>query len=368
MSAPIALDLFAGTGWGVACKALGMEEHGVEIMPEAIASRDAAGMSTVYRDVWDGLEDPDLIPAHDLLIASPPCQTFSVAGRGAGRAALDDVLKLIATDAWALKGTALRDAAVDAGLDDRTALVISPLAYVAHAGPTFVALEQVPTVLPVWLAVGDVLRRLGYSVDVGVLNAEQHGVPQTRRRAILVARNDGEQARLPTPTHSRYYSRDPKRLDPGVRSWVSMAEALDWGMTERPYFTVAAGTSAGGVDPAYIGGSGARAMLMREFDTGRWRYRSNYSTTARGDLTAPTGNKLPRTERPLTHPAVTVTGKRAAWTDGERVVRLTDAEAATLQSYPADFPFQGARGPVAQQIGNAVPPVLAEAVLRAATT
>lgn len=35
----IALDLFAGTGWGVACQALGIEEYGVEIMPEAIATR-----------------------------------------------------------------------------------------------------------------------------------------------------------------------------------------------------------------------------------------------------------------------------------------------------------------------------------------
>lgn len=30
----IALDLFAGTGWGVACQRLGIEEYGVEIMPE----------------------------------------------------------------------------------------------------------------------------------------------------------------------------------------------------------------------------------------------------------------------------------------------------------------------------------------------
>ena len=32
----IALDLFAGTGWGVACQRLGIEEMGVEIMAEAI--------------------------------------------------------------------------------------------------------------------------------------------------------------------------------------------------------------------------------------------------------------------------------------------------------------------------------------------
>lgn len=51
----VALDLFAGTGWGVACKWLGIEEKGVELMAEAVATRMANGMETIYRDVWDGL-------------------------------------------------------------------------------------------------------------------------------------------------------------------------------------------------------------------------------------------------------------------------------------------------------------------------
>ena len=51
----IALDLFAGHGWGVACRELGIEEYGVEIMPEACAVREANGMRTIYNDVWDGL-------------------------------------------------------------------------------------------------------------------------------------------------------------------------------------------------------------------------------------------------------------------------------------------------------------------------
>ena len=371
-SAPVnlsAIDLFAGTGWGVSCQQLGIPEQGIEIMPEARASREAAGMTTIYEDVWDALahaplDSPEFAAA--LEIASPPCQTFSVAGRGSGRLALDNVLALIASRAWELPGDGLRRVTLEHGLDDRTALVLTPLAYAYRHRPTYIVLEQVPTVLPVWLAVADVLRELGYSVATGVLNAEQYGVPQTRRRAILTARRDGVTAALPTPTHSRYYSRDPKRLDEGVLPWVSMADALGWGMTERPYFTIAAGTASGGVDPAYIGGSGARAQMMRELDSGRWRYRSNYSTTARDGLTAPEGSRLPRTERPLDHPAPTITGKRAAWTDGDRVVRLTDQEAAALQTYPADFPFQGARGPVAQQIGNAVPPLLGRAILAAA--
>jgi DNA (cytosine-5)-methyltransferase 1 len=358
-----ALDLFAGTGWGVACQRLGIKEAGVEIMPEAVATRTANGMETIYNDVWDGLkltaeQHREKYGSYGLLIASPPCQTFSMAGQGSGRDALNEVLEAIELHAYK-DADALR--AFGNKHDPRTALVLTPLAYVWRDRSRLVALEQVPAVLPVWEACAEVMREWGYEVKVEVLNAEQYGVPQTRKRAILVARRGGPVS-LPRPTHSRYHSRTPGKVDAGVQKWVSMADALGEsgftaekvmgrGMVERhgtrpgrssdqPAFTIRA--SAGGMEP---GGFVLRRGLNNR----------PVPTITGGGTEAGGAEPIAKFHERYTH--------LPAW-EGP-IDRLTPVECATLQSYPTDFGWIGTKTNRFLQVGNAVPPLLAEHILAA---
>lgn len=223
-----AIDLFAGPGgWDVAAERLGLNVLGIEFDKAACQTRRANGHPTVEGDVRE--YGPADFPARGF-IASPPCQTFSAAGKGAGRKALDVVLDLI--------GRMARREQIDFSVfdDERTALVLEPLRWILEAKDSgtpyeWISLEQVPTVLPVWEAYAEVLRAEGYEVETGNLQAEMFGVPQTRKRAILVARL-GEPVALPEPTHSRYYPRDPERLDENVLPWVSMANALSLSLSE----------------------------------------------------------------------------------------------------------------------------------------
>ncbi|MCZ4498528.1 MAG: hypothetical protein JWQ74_1081, partial [Marmoricola sp.] len=390
----------------------------------ACQTRRAAGLPTVQADVRD------VNPLHfrtRLQIGSPPCQGFSMAGSGKGR---DDSVKLLERleSVWTLADLeqALDDLR-DVMTDEKTLLVLEPLRWALVTLPDMIAWEQVPAVRPIWSGpAARILRHHGYTVDEGVLSAEQYGVPQTRKREILLARSSSTSlllgpARLPLPTHSKYYSRNPAKLDLGVHKWVSMAEALGW--SDRDSIGVPRRADRGEV--ITIDGVDYRARDLRPARspsfvvTEKARSWSRYPEHADGpvdvvamgdvrnshgcvrpmDAPSPTltasmdngnyqfvpdgyvyrsSNQAHAARRPQGAPAPTIVmGARAnkvEWMPPETAadpkasgIRVSVAEAACLQSFPHGYPWQGSKTQQFQQVGNAIPPVLAHAALAAVT-
>ncbi|MEV7733541.1 DNA cytosine methyltransferase [Streptomyces sp. NPDC088921] len=370
---PLIVDLFAGPGGlDIAAELLNMSTIGVEWEKSTRATRRAAGLRTT--EVRDVAELNPLAPevrSARVLTGGPPCQTYSVAGKREGHEALEVVESLALLvgqsetigqleKAWA----AVERTALDLEwTDERTGLVLQPLRWIVEkklkADPyEVVVLEQVPTVLPVWRCYREILHELGYDADCKILHTEEYGVPQTRRRAVLIARyrgnSKGQDIEFPNGTHQRYrkgIERFPKvqnsttlTSDPQqsqlfetldhtkrkIQPWVSMSDALE----------------------------GSRS--------GDFVVVSNYGSG---------GDPKKRGRRTSDTPAATVTGKvrrnkvfdlKGFDVDGEPELgaeqeRFSFREAGLLQTFPAEYPWQGTD--VAQQIGNAIPPLLAVHVL-----
>lgn len=418
-----ALDDFAGPGgWDEGARMVGLKTLGFEWDQAACDTAEAAGHARIKIDVSlaDAAVYRGKVPGY---MGSPPCTLFSSAGSGVGNLVIHSLAAGIeslfrgedtrekvreaiypVTLAEAEKKNAKREAAKKwpqerveekARTDAFVAsLVLEPARRIMQLDPEWIALEQVPEVLPLWQVYVRELRARGYSAWAGILLAADYGVPQTRERAVVMASRT-RQVAPPTPTHSEHGD-DGDLFGESRQRWISMADALGWGMHPRPSITLTAGSSRkGGPDPLN-GGSGARETVRRERREGRWVAREDADLYIdRRQTGAPVVNvserpcpavtsamfgkgvaKLWWQERPATtvvgsfHPEViSAPGYRTTTSrqNAEGSVTVTVEEAGILQSFPRDYPWQGSKSKQHEQVGNAVPPLLAAHVLAALT-
>lgn len=431
----IVLDYFAGPGgWstGIAdlLKAADLVEVALEWDAAACLTRVANGHVNTLR------ADVAAYPVSPFLgrvlggIFSPPCQTFSMAGGGSGREHLEllcEAVRAILLGRWTYDEAMAR--LLDAGaLDDkdgnpdpRNGLILIPArvirALLDHdgKGPTdleWVALEQVPPAGLVFDAYANALRELGFSVTAPVINSADYGVPQTRERKFVIA-SRRIRVTVPEPTHTKG-GEDEGLFGPSRLPWVSMARALGWGMSERPYVTVAGGNpERGGPDKQAVGGAGGRKTIDRELGEGRWVARDvalvngtqANAAVRNGDEPAPTitgghdhaarmfvgppealdallESRLAGSDkfdghwaedRPATvvasreivqHPGAT----KNRFNDSDKTrndgLRITEAEGGILQGFPSDYRWEGtSKGKRWEQIGNVVCPPVARRVV-----
>lgn len=342
----IAIELFAGCG-GLST---GLEKAGfkvisaVEINPIAAKSYELnhpdvklhiSDVSSIHaKDFQDDIGENAEV---DLLAGCSPCQGFSRLRKG------EDAIK-----------------------DPRNQLVLQYLRLVKELKPKTILMENVPGIIKseqgkvIFQKVQRRLKRLGYTVSFRIVEAADYGVPQFRKRFVLLGTRIGDkEIGIPDPLYG-----DPNRcgsnvekLQPWktVRATIGFLPALDNGGKseeyplhrcsrngERNYKRIKAIPHDGGsrteLPPELV------LECHKRYPNG---YRDVYGRMS-WDKPSPT----------ITSGCTNITRGRFIHPEQDRGISLL--EAAMLQTFDPDYRFAGNSEQIALQIGNAVPVKLGE--------
>lgn len=278
------------------------------------------------------IEEVDSFPAVDVVIGGPPCQGFSPLNR--------EVVGFERRALWREYLRALRQAA-----------------------PAIFVMENVPELLrsPEYASFkASAEAELGYGIEGRILNAADFGVPQRRRRAIVIGTKQGP-IPWPRPTHA-----EPGQGD--LPPWRTFAEAVEglpvrvdgkaWHRPRNPR------PESVRRYQAVPRNGGDRFAMQRNLDRAGlghlvprcWRNKPTGTTDVFGRLWWDRPAYTIRTEfyKPEKGRYLHPTANRP----------ITVREAARCMTFDDDFilPEHQSMTSIARQVGNAVPPLLARRI------
>lgn len=272
----------------------------------------------------------------NMIVGGPPCQGYSMKGKKLG---LKDPRNFLFREYLDLVNTIQPDVFV---IENVKGLLLSANGWFKD--------EIVQTI-----------ESLGYSVQFGILNAADFGVPQARERAIFICSKYGSIS-LPSPTVIKRTT---------VRDAISDLAYLESneGSFEQEYSTVA---------------SSEYQKLMRKDSQKLYNHKaSNHKQIAidKLKLIPPEQGKEYLPEELHGNQKFKTTWGRLKWDTVSPTIdtrfdassngtnnhpylnrAITPREAARIQSFDDRFIFYGSKVYVRKQVGNAVPPLLAKAI------
>lgn len=340
------LDLFCGAGgmsYGMeqlpmfkTVVALDYNEKALETfkhnMPETVVIHGDITNATVRNTVVEQSLRHDV----NMIIGGPPCQGFSLKGKKLG-----------------LK-------------DPRNFLFNEYLKLVTLLKPAVFVIENVKSLLSTsagWFRdqIIGIVQEMGYHVEYGVLNAADFGVPQARQRAIFICSKE-KAISLPLPNCNQYVT---------VREAISDLAYLNSGEGEfaQDYITVP---------------TSEYQERMRSGCTKLYNHQaSNHASIAikKLEMIPPECGKEHLPKELMGKQQFSGTWGRLKWDTVSPTIdtrfdassngtnnhpflhrAITPREAARIQSFSDSFVFLGPKVYVRQQIGNAVPPLMAKAI------
>ena len=247
----------------------------------------------------------------DLVIGGPPCQGFSIANTNRNPE------------------------------DPRNHLYLEFVRVVNLLKPKFFVIENVRGFLDLKINNRNILDELkallkDYHIESDILVAANYGVPQVRRRAFIIGRLGKGSISFPEPTHIRKKKGDKKKLD---NEWKTVkAVVLSQKRANESLF----------YSKKLIRGFKRRERKNKKIGIGfKWQFLD------------------------LNRPSYTIPARY--WKDGsnalikysENTIRMLSwKECARIQSFPSNYIFVGSKRNKYEQIGNAVPPLMAAAIAK----
>lgn len=247
----------------------------------------------------------------DVIIGGPPCQGFSLAGN-IGRMGKND---------------------------DRNKLFLGYLKFVRTVNPKIFVMENVARLVThnkgkTFEVIRNLFEEIGYNIEYRILNSKDYGVPQERRRVFIVGTRENKKFEFPLKQEEiktvKEAIGDLPKLESGENSEIPNHNAMKHSMQMLEKMR-------------YIKDGGNRDDIPENLrpKSGDVRKYIRYSSKK---------------------PSVCVTGDMRKIFHYEQNRALTPRELARLQSFPDNFIFYGTSIDIQQQIGNAVPPLLAEKI------
>ena len=338
------IDLFSGVGGlSLGFRQAGFSvafavEHDKEIA-DAYSRNDSSAV--MFNEDITKLNPRQLVKRFghvDVIVGGPPCQGFSQKGK---RLSFND---------------------------DRNFLFKQYVRFVAEFRPKYFVLENVPNIITT--ANGyfkdEIIRefsKLGYEVKADVFDVADYGVPQHRRRAIFLGQQKHLSVQFPSPVKYRVTVKEALSDLPRLVSGEAYVDGVYTMKPQSDYQRKMRMGSTGIVNHestkhsklalerlALIPkGKGKEVLppehLTKSIYSGTWcrlieddqaaTITTRFDTPSSGRFTLPDQNRC-----------------------------ITVREAARLQSFPDSFVFFGSKCAQMKQVGNAVPPVLANAIAK----
>ena len=305
-----------------------------------------------------------------VIIGGPPCPTFSTIGH----AKIQSVT------------------GKDVSEDPRNQLFMEYLKYVDYFKPEIFVMENVPTFMTkykgkVFNTAVEIIESIGdgmYEVQkpVQVLNSVHYGVPQARRRMMLVAHKK-KNVQFEYPKHTHYYDQEDKEKE-DLKPFETVESAISdlpkitdkWRVSEVEYSKFEDLTEFQQIMRSNNHNRTVKNNICRMSND---RAKKVFSHMKQGDIYMDLPKEvrqiLPFREDIFKDRLKRLVMNKPSWTilahigmDGYMYIHPTELrtlsvrEAARIQSFPDDFEFIGNQQDTYVQVGNAVPVLMAKAI------